>query len=287
MKNVKAVQPVLSYKIAEQLNSCRALENSIAAEGRDIETLHDYRVALRRCRALLGLFREAYPPPFRKVLSQGLKELAHNTSQLRDLDVFLSLHAQYQSWVADKRVPDLDLFFGAIAANQQQQAAQLQQWLGSYRYKQAMQQLVEFFTTYSQSPEACRDDKQVKKAVKAAIARQRKKINRITEAIERDGREQEIHQLRIEYKKLRYLLEAFGYLFKKDKFREPLRQLKQQQETLGQFNDCAVQLASIENFSALMPEQVDRGFIARLQKKLTGKKIKLQVTILQQLAAQA
>ena len=51
----------------------------------------------------------------------------------------------------------------------------------------------------------------------------------------------EIHQLRVDCKKLGYLLEYFQPLFKKSDYQRELKTLKQLQDYLGDFNDSSVQ----------------------------------------------
>src|SRR5690606_3590948 len=59
----------------------------------------------------------------------------------------------------------------------------------------------------------------------------------------------EIHELRIECKKLRYLMEFFSPVFPKDGFRSILKPLKKLQDSLGLFNDRAVQQVRLLTFS--------------------------------------
>ena len=61
--------------------------------------------------------------------------------------------------------------------------------------------------------------------------------NRITPA----SPDSDLHQLRIDGKKLRYLLEFFASLYPKTKMRELISQLKKLQDNLGEFNDLSVQ----------------------------------------------
>ena len=53
--------------------------------------------------------------------------------------------------------------------------------------------------------------------------------------------DENLHELRIEGKKFRYLLEFFHSLFDQDAVDEYLKQMKKLQNTLGDFNDLAVQ----------------------------------------------
>jgi CHAD domain-containing protein len=57
-----------------------------------------------------------------------------------------------------------------------------------------------------------------------------------------------LHTLRIECKKLRYLLEFFMSLFPEDEIRNIIKHLKKLQDNLGDFNDLHVQQESLKSF---------------------------------------
>ena len=59
-----------------------------------------------------------------------------------------------------------------------------------------------------------------------------------------------LHRLRIDGKKLRYLLEFYSDLYPRSTITRFIRELKQLQEILGDFNDTEVQLALIGEFAA-------------------------------------
>ena len=62
-----------------------------------------------------------------------------------------------------------------------------------------------------------------------------------------------IHQLRIDCKKLRYLMEFFASLFPKKKIGKLIRQLKTLQDELGVFNDLSVQQAYLLQIAEVLP----------------------------------
>ncbi|MEO6864349.1 MAG: CHAD domain-containing protein [Gemmatimonadaceae bacterium] len=54
---------------------------------RDAESVHEFRVALRRLRAWIGLYRPSLDDTLRKRTRRRLAGIAHATTELRDLDV--------------------------------------------------------------------------------------------------------------------------------------------------------------------------------------------------------
>ncbi len=74
-----------------------------------------------------------------------------------------------------------------------------------------------------------------------------------------------VHQLRIDCKKLRYLMEFFASLFPKKKINRLIRQLKTLQDELGVFNDLSVQQAYLLHIAEVFPindSQHRKGLVA-------------------------
>ena len=63
-----------------------------------------------------------------------------------------------------------------------------------------------------------------------------------------------LHRLRIDCKKLRYLLEFFRSLYDAEEMDRLIKPLKQLQDNLGDFNDYEVQQKSLEDFAEQMIE---------------------------------
>jgi CHAD domain-containing protein len=80
------------------------------------------------------------------------------------------------------------------------------------------------------------------------IYKRYRKINEIAELIGPETPDEAIHQLRIECKKLRYLLEFFSELIPKEDASEIQKMLRRLQNRLGEFNDASVQQKSLMNY---------------------------------------
>jgi len=74
--------------------------------------------------------------------------------------------------------------------------------------------------------------------------------NRILE----NSEDEMLHALRIECKKLRYLMEFFASLFPAKEINELIQQLKKLQNNLGDFNDLCVQQEYLLNLAAEIPD---------------------------------
>ena len=71
-------------------------------------------------------------------------------------------------------------------------------------------------------------------------------------AIHDDTPAEALHALRLQCKKLRYLLDLFAGLYDPDAIAGLLRYLKKLQDNLGDFNDCEVQQDTLQSFATEM-----------------------------------
>jgi CHAD domain-containing protein len=67
-------------------------------------------------------------------------------------------------------------------------------------------------------------------------------------AITPETQDEEVHELRIEAKKFRYLLEFFATLYQTKKIKQLVNRLKVLQDNLGRFNDFSVQQESLNTY---------------------------------------
>ena len=96
--------------------------------------------------------------------------------------------------------------------------------------------------------EPLQDPPQISNANVPIITLARKRIYKQYRRISEDGSrilentdDEKLHSLRIECKKLRYLMEFFSSLFLRKKIKVLIRQLKKLQDNLGEFNNLCIQ----------------------------------------------
>ncbi len=207
----------------------------------DSEFLHDLRVAVRRSRAVLGqlegvLTAEGVAPHL-----AGLKWLGGLTGPARDLDVYqLELDASralLPTAVADHLGP----LERQIRRRRGRARAVLVRGLRSTRYQRLLvgwRELLELPLEQIAGPEGTTPlgqliDRRLGKAVRRVLRRGRR--------LGVDPPAEALHRLRIDCKKLRYLLEFFGGIYPARALLPAIRQLKALQDALGGFNDMVVQ----------------------------------------------
>jgi CHAD domain-containing protein len=222
----------------------------------DSEFLHDYRVAIRRTRSILKQLNGVFGAEESAYYLNLFRELGKRTNELRDMEVYLLRKESYFNYLPPSLRPSLQLFFNDIVISRRKLHKQFCRYLASSHYQSFLEEWDAFATGASiqdpeRSPKALHSTRSVaiesiKKAWKKVIIHGRQ--------ISREATDAELHALRIDCKKLRYLLEFFSSIFPHKTVVPVIRQLKELQENLGDFVDFAIQLHFLhERLSAMPP----------------------------------
>lgn len=214
----------------------------------DTEFLHDYRIGLRRIRSVLSLFRDVFPPEETDELQREFSELMAPTGRVRDLDVYLLGKPGFFALVPEALHPGLDLLFARMKTERDVAQRALARHLRSARYTARVAALDARLTDPSGLPPGPEGDRAALPYAQALIWTRYRKVCKLARRIDADTPDDDVHRLRIHCKKLRYLMEFFGPLFPKKKFRKILRPLKGLQDNLGLFNDYSVQQLELSRY---------------------------------------
>jgi CHAD domain-containing protein len=214
----------------------------------DTEFLHDYRICLRKVRSVLSLVKDVYPAEGTLRMRKVLGDLARQTNRLRDLDVYLLARDEYLGLLPPVLRPALDGMFKDFSADREREARRTVSKLRAASTRQLLREVEEYFsreTPHEPSPAA---DLPVGPLVFRRICKRYTKIRRIGAGIGAETPDEAVHRLRIECKKLRYLMEFFAELFPREEGVQLLKLLRRLQSRLGEFNDALVQQRSLMNY---------------------------------------
>ena len=211
--------------------------------GEDPEALHDFRVAVRRTRSTLGQVRGVFPPFRREKFRESFAWLAGESNLLRDTDVLLESVPVLAAEVLPDRVEDLSPLREHLLAERERAHAALVKVLRGAKYKGLVRSWRSFLEKPPKVSEATAPN--AERPI-FAVACERLlavygRIRKRTRAFEPPVPAVELHELRIECKKLRYLLELFRSLFATEEISAVIAHLKHLQDLLGEMNDCEVQ----------------------------------------------
>ena len=215
----------------------------------DSECLHDFRVAIRKARSLLGEMKQVFPRGITGRLRADLGWLGRCTGPVRDLDVHLL------DFSADTRSGDEEADTAAAALHDHLAQARTREFrmlcrtLRSARYRRARAALRKFVE--SELPARPRSEN----ALVPIATLSAKRILKVYRRILADGRAigdaspaESLHDLRKSCKRLRYLLEFFRGVHPAKPVERTIARLKRLQDNLGTYQDVQVQRAVLEEF---------------------------------------
>jgi CHAD domain-containing protein len=208
----------------------------------DDEFLHDLRIAVRQTRSLLTESRRILPKDVRRQQREAFRWLGTVTSPARDLDVYVAGWQALTSPLPDADARALEPVLAHLAGQQAIAHAEVAQALRSRTARQLRDQ----WRAWLELPDSeVIGGKQAGKPLGDVIG------SRIMEAQQQlltDGRRidhsspaSQLHELRKDGKRLRYLLEGFGHLGGRKRSRAVIRSLKDLQDNLGAHQDAEVQ----------------------------------------------
>jgi len=219
----------------------------------DSEFLHDFRVSIRRTRSALTQIRGVFPEAELERFRDGFKWMGTATGPVRDLDVWLLKLDGYRRTLPEAIRPHLDALDVFLRAEQRREQRKLARTLGSKEYAALIDNWRRFLA--GATPDVDAPPNARRPVAEVASERIHKVYRRVLKRggkITVDTPADALHRLRIDGKKLRYLLEFFRSLYDADEIGRLVRALKLLQDNLGDFNDYEVQQASLGAFADRM-----------------------------------
>jgi CHAD domain-containing protein len=226
----------------------------------DPEFLHDFRVSVRRSRSVLGRLSRVLDRPAAKHLAKELSWLGGATGEARDLDVFLEKIVRYAEDAVDTFGPGLTPLVRFLEERKKSARRELVATLASARYRDLVTTWTRFVEHGAEEREtAPRSRRPVIDVVSKQIRRLHARMIEDGRAIGPDSPVEELHELRIRGKKLRYLLDGFRSLYYEEGITALVKHLKRLQDCLGDLNDLGVQQEMLAKHARNLADREDAG----------------------------
>lgn len=221
----------------QQLSALREQDAGVRC-GADPEALHDMRVATRRLRAALAMFREAFSPSDWSWLRGELRWLRQNLGSVRDMDVQLQRLAGFGASTPAALRDALATYARFLERRRARRRKEMLAALSSPRYFALLVRL----ESYATSPVGERHGKAFRPLGELAAHEIEKAYRRVCkrgEKVEAEPTPEGLHGLRIRAKRLRYALELCRDLTGREGAKV-IRRLVRVQDLLGSFHDAVV-----------------------------------------------
>ena len=237
------------------------LDNMVANEDGvrrdlDVEFLHDFRVSIRCTRSALAQLKSVFSSDATSNFRQEFKWLGSVTGAVRDLDVYLLKMDEYRANLPAAAGDDLEPLSKFLRRHRGTERRRLVAALKSRRYRTLTHDWREFLAgNIGGEPPAANARRPVMDVASERIWRAYRHVYDDGRKIDSNTPADALHELRIDCKKLRYLLEFFYHLYSEDDIKPLVKSLKRLQDNLGDFNDLEVQQGTLQRFAHQMDEE--------------------------------
>lgn len=221
--------------------------------GGDEEAIHDMRVAIRRCRTVLREARGVFGKRRADAVRAAFTRVHRATSELRDEEVLEETLAE-----CVRGAPSARAWLRRRKRRRERLAARVQALLSSGALDEARAMLTDMLAS-EVAPER---DRPLGPFARRAVAKARRGVERLRRGQGVSPRA--LHDLRIAYKGLRYVIEIFAQALPIDD-RALLPPSVTFQKRLGVINDLAVARATVS--AARLPEDARALVLAALDQK--------------------
>ncbi|MBV9001640.1 MAG: CHAD domain-containing protein, partial [Solirubrobacterales bacterium] len=220
----------------------------------DSEFLHDFRVSVRRTRAVQRELGAVFPPAELDNFRAEFRWLQQATGDARDLDVhvleFDAIRALVGGPGYESMRGDLDPLLDVLRARREEAHRQLVAALRSERATGLLSAWRTFLDRLEAADESERPDaaRPIGAVAGERIRKVYRRMVRMGNVIDESSPAEDYHELRKKGKELRYLLELFGApLYPGEVVKPMIKTLKSLQDVLGRHQDREVQVALVRS----------------------------------------
>jgi CHAD domain-containing protein len=205
----------------------------------DSEFLHDFRVAVRRTRSLLGQIKYVFGDDAVKYFASEFSWLGKLTGPPRDLDVLILTLRERRR---ESSLDGLDALVTFLERMQQVEHARLVDALNGDRFERLTLNWKAFLTQpISVQPTAANARRHLVDVMFERAWRLSRRIARRAAALDETTSPETVHDIRVDAKKLRYVVDVAPGAGDDADVKRVLVALKALQRVLGDFNDAHVQ----------------------------------------------
>ena len=217
----------------------------------DTEFLHDLRVAVRRTRAALAQIKRVFPAHTTARFKRDFAWLGRLTNAQRDLDVHLLCQEHYHALLSTSTHADIEPFFAYLRQERAKAHRQLVRTLTTKKYADLLRRWEAFLARPPQdTASAPNAHRPIGVVAQKRVRKTWRRVVKVGEQRIELADDKGLHALRIECKKLRYVLEFFASLFPAATIAASLKQLRRLQDSLGHYHDLCVQQEALRHFAA-------------------------------------
>jgi len=208
-----------------------------------VESLHQYRVAIRMTRCVCREFSEFMEEKRQTLLEKKLKVLQKETNAMRDIDVFLESLAGYEKEVT----PECQRAFETLKTKLYDEKEVLWQAFEAKYSPKEQEKVLMWFAQLKNDEKLCvaKSNEKLFKYSLEILQKRLKKIAKISRKLTLETPNDVFHSLRLQYKKMRYTSDALGL----DTFSKSFKPI---QTAFGMVQDKNTQIAHLKEYQSTL-----------------------------------
>jgi CHAD domain-containing protein len=245
-----SVQRYAANALAQRMGQMRE-QLAPVRQGKDIEALHQMRVASRRLRAALAIFADALPKAKVKRWRKQVRRVTRALGAARDADVQIAFVEQVLQQMSDRKLHG-GLKRLSLRLGQRRERMQA-------KVEAAMDELERsaLFTTMPRDLHAINVEAQMagvddhsdslRRHARNVIQRRLEELLAYQQYVNQQHMVEQLHEMRIAAKRLRYTMEVFADVYGEEMER-PLKHIRRVQTQLGDVHDMDMWLDALPKF---------------------------------------
>ena len=244
MKNI-SIQSLLNKKLNLLINDIKLNRKAMLKNSTESEYLHKFRISIRKTRVYLVHLSKYFKSDSLLKCKKEFKYLGKLTNEARDLDVYIEKFDNYINFLPINEQNNLNDLIKYIKNKKDQEYKKLLKSLNSKIYINIIKNITKLIKNKNLFVE------RKYKAKKVAYKNLSKLYDIITNKgtiINQNSLNSRFHELRIDCKTLRYLIELFLPFYNKKNSKKIIEKLKVIQTLLGNFNDYKVHSCKLNFF---------------------------------------
>ncbi|TQD27550.1 CHAD domain-containing protein [Methanolobus vulcani] len=248
----EAARKVLMYNFGQMIEHERGTKI-----GRDIEELHDMRVAAMRMRSVVEVLEDYLNMKEMSSYYKDVKSIRRTLGTVRDMDVFLEKIDHYLAAQPPERVMEIEPLTDSILIERAKHRGNMLVYLDESRYNKFKKNFADYLlkkkawkmkaAKKNGEPIPARVADVLPLLLYSQLATVRAYGDILTDDTTIDPYLEKYHQLRIDVKILRYTIEFFKEVLGSES-KSLIKDLKGLQDNLGDMHDTVVALEMLENF---------------------------------------
>jgi CHAD domain-containing protein len=269
----------------------RELAALMAARPRQIasptpDEIHRLRVAARRLRVALRLFRRMLPSKDVVRLRTDLRWFARALGDVRDLDVYTDNFRAYSQQMPPEQQRELGGYELYLRRERAEARSQLPALFADPRYAALCSEAVAFLATGPRAGALRRwRSLSVRDGIRDSALRSVNRVRRLGNRLTSRSKAADIHELRIRAKRLRYELEFFAEVY--PALKQPAQITKTLQDLLGSHQDACTATARLRRYAnAIKKAQATPSPLPPALIELRRNQLRLARTVRQSFAAE-